>query len=331
MNTLDIRKKIETLTDESRHDTLKNLNAIKHIGIDSERNVVILIVEIGMMGGDAEHKLKRELAKAVKIDLQFKGIKIQFQEARNFQNTFNKNTKFIIVTSGKGGVGKSFVSVNLGYSLTRLGYKVGIIDSDIYGASIPKFLEIPCANPNVNNHNKIIPFNSFGMEIISTEFFTDEGRPILWRGSALTNMINNFFYQVAWTKDLDYIIIDGTSGTGDILMDLNKIIPSAEILVVTTPEKTSSFIAAKSGIALKEMKHQIIGIVENMAFYLDDNDKKIELFGNGGGEEIAKKLDSEVLLQIPLQKPKYHDYLYEANESNGELFDSLASLISIRQ
>lgn len=322
MNTLDIRRNIENLVDESRHDTLKNLNAIKHIGIDQEKNLVVLIIEIGMMASEAEYHLKRQLAKVVKIDLGFKGIKVSFQEARNFQNTFNKNTKFIIITSGKGGVGKSFVSCNLAYALSRLGKKVGLIDADIYGASVPKLLEMPYASIQVNNHNKIVPFKTFGIEFISTEFFTDEGKPIVWRGSVLSNMINNFFYQVAWSKDLDYVIVDAPTGTGDVLLDLSKIIPFAEFILVTTPEKTSSFIASKAGIALQDLKHNIIGVVENMC------DEKI--FGNGGGEFVSEKLNSEVLVQIPINKPVNHEYLYESTEENGKIFDDLASIITIR-
>lgn len=322
MNTLDIRKKIEMLEDESRHDTLKNLNAIKHIGIDSERNVVVLIIEIGSMGGEAEYHLKRQLAKIIKLDLNFNGIKISFQEAKNFQNTFNENIKFIFVTSGKGGVGKSMVACNLAFALSRMGKKVGIIDADIYGASVPKFLETPCFDPQTNYKNKFIPFHSFGIEFISTEFFAEEGEPIVWRASVLSNMLNNFFYQVAWSKDLDYMIIDCPSGTGDVLLDLSKIVPKAEVLVVTTPEKTTSVIAAKSGITLKNKEHQIIGVIENMC---DSN-----LFGVGGGTLVAEKLDSEVLIQLPISRPKHHNYLYENSEENGKLFDDLASLIIIR-
>ncbi len=323
MNTLDVRKSIEVLIDESRGDTLKNLNAIKHIGIDSEKNVVVLLIEIGMAGSEAEAHLKRQLAKVVKLDLGFRGIKISFQEARNFQNTFNKNTKFIIVASGKGGVGKSFVSANLAFALNRLGKKTAIIDADIYGASIPKFLEMPYATIQVNNINKIIPFQSFGIEFISTEFFTDEGQPIVWRGSVLQNMINNFFYQVAWSKDLDYMIIDAPTGTGDVMLDLSKIVPNAECLIVTTPDKTASYIASKAGSALKDMNHNIIGIIENMC---DEN-----IYGTGGGEYVSEKLGSEVLVQIPICKAKYHDYLYEENEEIGKIFDDLASIISIRE
>lgn len=322
MNTLEVRKNIENLIDESRHDTLKNLNAIKHIGIDSEKNVVILIIEIGMMQSEAEYHLKRQLAKIIKLDLKFNGIKISFQEAKNFANTFGKNTKFIFIASGKGGVGKSMVACNLGYALTRLGKKVGIIDADIYGASIPKYLEIPCLNPQTNNKNKIIPFQSFGIEFISTEFFADEGQPIVWRGSVLKNMINNFFYQVAWSKDLDYMIIDIPSGTMDVILDISNIIPTAECLIITTPEKTSSFVASKIGVALKDMHHNIIGVVENMC------DEKI--YGIGGGTLVSEKLDSEVLVQIPIARPKYHEYLYEQNEQNGQIFDDLANIIAIR-
>lgn len=323
MNTLDVRKSIEVLIDESRGDTLKNLNAIKHIGIDNDKNVVVLIIEIGMMGGEAEYHLKRQLAKVVKLDLKFNGIKISFQETRTFGNIFNANTKFIFITSGKGGVGKSTVACNLGYALTRMGKKVAIMDADVYGASVPKYLEFPCLNPQVNNKNKIVPFFAFGMEFISTEFFADEGQPIVWRGSVLKNMVNNFFYQVAWSKDLDYVLIDIPSGTCDVLLDISNIVPKAEALIITTPEKTAAFISAKIGTALKDKKHNIIGVVENMC------DSKI--FGIGGGALVSEKLDSEVLIQLPIERPKYHQYLYEANEENGKLFDDLASIISIRE
>lgn len=323
MNTLDVRKSIENLIDESRGDTLKNLNAIKHIGIDSDKNVVVLIIEIGMMGTEAEYHLKRQLAKVIKIDLKFNGIKISFQEVKNFHNVFNKNTKFIFITSGKGGVGKSSVTCNLGYALTRLGKKVGIIDADVYGASIPKYLEFPCLNPQVNNKNKIVPFLAFGMEFISTEFFADEGQPIVWRGSVLKNMMNNFFYQVAWSKDLDYVLIDIPSGTCDVLLDISNVVPKAEALIVTTPEKTAAFISAKMGTALKDKNHSIIGIIENMC---DEN-----IYGIGGGALVSEKLDSELLIQLPIARPKYHQYLYEQNEENGKLYDDLANIISIRQ
>lgn len=322
MNTLEIKKQIENLTDESRYDTLKNLNAIKHIGVDEERNVVILLIEIGMIGGEAESHLKRQLAKIIKLDLKFNGIKISFQEVKNFKNIFNDNTKFIIIASGKGGVGKSTVTCNLGYALTKLGKKVGIIDGDIYGASIPKYLEVPCLNPKTNSKNKILPFLSFGMEFISAEFFADEGQPIVWRGSVLKNMINNFFYQVAWSKDLDYVLIDVPSGSMDAILDISQIVPNAECIIITTPEKTAAFISSKLGSALKDMKHSIIGIVENMC---DET-----LFGTGGGEIVAKKIDSEVLVQLPLSKAKYHEYLYEDNENNGAIYNDLANIISIR-
>lgn len=322
MTTFDIRKNLENLIDESRHDTLKNLNAIKHIGIDSERDVVILIIEIGMMGTVHEAVLKRNIAKVIKLDLGFKGVKISFQEVRSFQNSFNPDTKFIIVASGKGGVGKSFVTSNLAYALTRLGKKVGVIDADIYGASIPKYLEMPYANIQVNSKNKIIPFKTFGIEFISCEFFTDEGQPIVWRGSVLQNMINNFFYQVEWSKDLDYMIIDAPTGTGDVILDLSKMVPKAECLIVTTPDNTSGYIASKAGRALKDMNHEIIGVIENM-----NNE---DIFGTGGGEYVSEKLGTEVLIQIPIEKPKVHDYLYEKEENNGSLFDDLANIISIR-
>ncbi len=331
MNTLEIRKRIENVIDESRHQSLKQLNAIKHIGIDGEKNIVVLIIEIGMLGGDAEKNLKRNLAKIVKVDLNFTGIKIQFQETRSYQNIANKKTKFIIIASGKGGVGKSTVACNLAYALTRLGKKVGLIDADIYGSSLPRALEIVHSSVEVGEDNKIIPFNAFNMEVISTEFFADEGRPIIWRGAILNNMINNFFYQVKWNKNLDYMIIDSPPGTGDVMLDLSKLAPKAEIIVVTTPHLAASHVATKAGIAVTDLKHEIIGIVENMSYYKNPaNNKKDFLFGQGGGMDVAKKLSSELLVQIPINQPKHHLSLYESDEEIGKLYDDLAMLVSIR-
>ena len=138
-----IRQHLEVLVDESIGKTLKETEGIKHIGIDEENSTVILIINMGRMGGDPENKLRREIAKIIKLQLGYKGVKIQFQEQRKIDSVVNRRVKFIIVTSGKGGVGKSTISANIAYALTRQGKKVGLIDADIYGSSIPKILEVP--------------------------------------------------------------------------------------------------------------------------------------------------------------------------------------------
>lgn len=329
MTTFDIRKSIENIIDESRNDTLKNLNAIKHIGINTEKNVAILIIEIGKLDPLHVKNLKRALAKAIKLDLGFSGIKVQFTEAKLFNNSFGKDTKFIIVHSNKGGVGKTTVACNLAYALTRLGKKVGIIDADIYGCSVPKFLEIEYSDPIIDSNNKIIPFYKFGIEVISSEFFTDEGKAILWKGSALQNILNNFFFQVKWNKQLDYVVVDCPTGTGDVMLFLNSILNDAEILLVTTPDPISTFVTEKGGKAAIQTKHKIIGIVNNMCYY-KHNGEIVNIYKEDNSTALANNLNSEVLINLGHINPIHHNYLFESDEENGKQFDDLANIISIR-
>ena len=160
--TIDIiRERLEQIVDESRGKTLKETNGIKHIGIDEQKNCVIVIVSMYKLGGQYETNLRRALARAVKLELGFTGIKIQLEEQRKLDSIVNTKVKFIMVISGKGGVGKSTVAVNIAYSLHKLGKKVAIIDADVYGSSIPKMLEMKPTFPEANENGKIKPFNSF--------------------------------------------------------------------------------------------------------------------------------------------------------------------------
>ncbi len=328
MTTQEIRKHIEMLVDESTGQTLQETNAIKHIGIDPEKNIVVLILAIGRTGGDAEKNLRRELAKIIKLDLGFDGIKLQIEEKRKIESIVNRNVKFIIISSGKGGVGKSTVAANLAYALTRLGKKVALVDADIYGSSIPKILEMQHHYPNASEDGKILPFEAYGMEIISTEFFAEVGKPIIWRGAMLNSMMNNFFYEVKWNKNIDYMIIDSPPGTGDIALDLRTIIPTADALLVTTPHLAASHVAIKAGYAAQQLGHNIIGVIENMSYYLNPvNKQKDFIFGSGGGQAVADKLETEVVAQIPINQPLHHLGLYEMDEEIGKIYNDLAQLI----
>lgn len=326
-----IRQHLEVLVDESIGKTLKETEGIKHIGIDEENSTVILIINMGRMGGDPENKLRREIATIIKLQLGYKGVKIQFQEQRKIDSVVNRRVKFIIVTSGKGGVGKSTISANIAYALTRQGKKVGLIDADIYGSSIPKILEVPHANPRGTADGKIVPFKKGNIEFISTEFFTELGRPVIWRGAMLNSMIQHFFYDVMWSKDLDFMIIDAPPGTGDIMMDIKNHVPDAECIIITTPHLAASHVAIKAGVAAKQLKHEIIGVIENMSYYLNPATNKPDyIFGSGGGEEVAEKLGTELLAKIPITQPEYSLALYEAEEELGKIFDFLALLLITR-
>ena len=328
MTTKEIRAKIEGLVDESKGKTLKELNAIKHIGIDPETEIVILIIKIGRLGDDAEKKLRRELAKIIKIDFGFTGLKVQFEEDKK---PIGQKAKYIIVASGKGGVGKSFAAANIAYALSRKNKKVAIIDADIYGASIPQILGMNQSEPLTTDTGRILPLRAHGMDIISTEFFAEENQPVMWRGSMLKSMINSFFFQVDWDPFLDYVIIDTPAGTGDVMMDLKTIIPTAEVIIVTTPHEAASHVATKAAVGYHDLQHDIIGIIENMSYLRNKETGTIEYpFGQGGGEEIAKIINSEIIATIPIGLPTHHFGLYELDEEAGVAYDDIATLILIR-
>lgn len=331
LSVQEIKEKIVGIVDPYNGKTLGENNAIKHIGVDPDKDLVVLIVAIGKMGGIEEKAVRRALAKIIKIDLGFTGIKIQLEEKRKLESIVNRDVKFIVVMSGKGGVGKSTVAANIAYALKRQGKTVGIIDADIYGSSIPQVLEMKHEYPKCGEDQKIIPLEAFGMEVISTEFFAEVGKPIIWRGAMLGNMIENFFYEVKWNKNTDFIIIDSPPGTGDIPLDIRNIVPKALAILVTTPHLAASHVAVKAGFAAQQLNHEIIGVIENMSYYLNPvNNQKDFIFGEGGGEKVATELNTELLCQIPINQPKHHLSLYESDEEVGKIYDDLASIIAIR-
>ena len=219
MTIEELKLRLEQIVDPNVGLTLKETKSIKHIGYDEEKDVVTLIVSIAKLGGDNETMIRRAIARVVKLDCNYKGLRLQIEESKVYNSITKKNAKFIGIISGKGGVGKSSIAANIAYRLSKKGIRVGVIDADIYGSSLPTILEVPHQNPTYNDDKKIVPIEKDGIEIISTEFFTDPGQPVIWRGSMLNSMLSHFFYDTKWHDDTEYIIIDFPPGTGDILFN----------------------------------------------------------------------------------------------------------------
>lgn len=238
---------------------------------------------------------------------------------------------FIAVASGKGGVGKSTVTVNLAVSLAREGKRVGIIDADIYGFSVPDMMGIE-ERPGMDN-NKIIPVERFGVKVMSMGFFVEDNAPVIWRGPMLGKMLRNFLSEVNW-GELDYMILDLPPGTGDVALDVHQMIPHSKEIVVTTPHATAAFVAARAGSMALRTDHEILGVVENMAYYTDKTGEVAYIFGRGGGAKLAEELHTEILAQIPLGAPENHlsepDYspsVYKADSETGKLYTGMARRI----
>ncbi|MBP1967477.1 Mrp/NBP35 family ATP-binding protein [Paenibacillus aceris] len=240
--------------------------------------------------------------------------------------------QFIAVASGKGGVGKSTVTVNLAVALARQGKKVGIIDADIYGFSIPDMMGIEEQPKLVEN--VIMPVERFGVKVISMGFFVQDNAPVIWRGPMLGKMLRNFFNEVNW-GDVEYILLDLPPGTGDVALDVHQLIPQSKEVIVTTPHATAAFVAARAGAMAIQTNHEVLGIVENMSYYeCKDCGSKDFIFGKGGGARLADDLHSELLAQIPLGAPDNHiseiDYspsVYKQDSKTGQIYLDMAANI----
>lgn len=239
--------------------------------------------------------------------------------------------RFIAIASGKGGVGKSTVTVNLAAALARKGKRVGIIDADIYGFSVPEMMGIE-ERPKLLD-NRIIPVERFGVKVISMGFFVEENAPIIWRGPMLGKMLRTFFHEVDW-GEIEYLLLDLPPGTGDVALDVHQLIPQSKEIIVTTPHPTAAFVAARAGAMAIDTDHEIIGVIENMSYYVDKNGEKAFIFGRGGGDKLADELHTELLAQIPLGAPDndpadsdYSPSVYKSGTAAGNIYDGLAQKI----
>jgi ATP-binding protein involved in chromosome partitioning len=213
--------------------------------------------------------------------------------------------KFIAVASGKGGVGKSTVTVQLGKALARLGYQVGIVDADIYGFSIPTIMGID-ELPIIEN-GQILPVEHDGVKVMSMSFFIKDNNPVIWRGPMLGKMLRQFIEEVQW-GEVEYVLIDMPPGTGDIALDVHQMFPNCREIIVTTPHSAASHVAARAGIMAIQTDHEIIGVVENMSYYQCTGcEEKEYLFGQGGGQALAEKLNTTLLAQLPIVSVDQHN------------------------
>ncbi|MDE5092390.1 MAG: Mrp/NBP35 family ATP-binding protein [Trichodesmium sp. St16_bin4-tuft] len=213
----------------------------------------------------------------------------------------------IAISSGKGGVGKSTVAVNVAVALAQMGAKVGLIDADIYGPNDPTMLGLEDAQVMVQQGESgevLQPAFNHGVKLVSMAFLIDKDQPVIWRGPMLNGIIRQFLYQVQW-GELDYLLVDLPPGTGDAQLTLAQAVPMSGVVIVTTPQ-TVALLDSRKGLKMfQQLGVSVLGIVENMSYFVppDMPDKKYDIFGSGGGEKTAQELGVPMLGGVPLEMP----------------------------
>ena len=220
------------------------------------------------------------------------------------------NVKNVLaISSGKGGVGKSTVAVNLACALSQKGFKVGLLDADIYGPNTPYMLGVSEVTPQVSGtgtEQKIIPIETCGIGMVSMGLLIDQNQPVIWRGPMLNGIIRQFLYQASW-GDRDFLIVDLPPGTGDAQLSLAQAVPMAGVIIVTTPQNVSLQDSRRGLAMFKQMNIPILGVIENMTCFIppDQPQKSYEIFGSGGGKQLVKENNVPLLAQVPIESDTY--------------------------
>ncbi len=312
----EINKALATVSDPELHRPLPELGMVE--SVEFEGGIASIKILLTISGCPMRDRLEKDVRAAVLEVAGVEDIRLEFGVMNETQRDNVKKLlrggreKFIPfaqpdsltrvwgISSGKGGVGKSSVTVNLAAALAERGFKVGVLDADVYGHSIPRLFGIEGQRPTAIDQT-FIPVEVRGIKVVSIEMFKpDRADPVAYRGPLLHRVLEQLLSDAYW-GDLDFLLLDLPPGTGDIAISLGQLIPASEIIVVTTPQVAAAEVAERAGRIAHQLKQHIVGVIENMSAYEDSlTGAKVALFGEGGGAETARRLSTLVGADVPL-------------------------------
>jgi ATP-binding protein involved in chromosome partitioning len=294
---------LKVVTDPDLHRDIVSLGFIKDLKIDGGH--VRFTIELTTPACPVKDQMRDQARAAAMnvagvstVDVQMSARVREAVGADGSRQSVPGVKNVIAVGAGKGGVGKTTFAVNLAIALAKLGGKVGIIDADIYGPNVPIMLGMKAQL--TTDGQKIIPAEKYGLQVISMGFLTADDAPIIWRGPMLHGAVQQFFREVRWT-DLDYLVVDLPPGTGDVALSLSQTVPVAGAIVVTTPQQVSLADSRRAIAMYKKLNIPTLGVVENMSYFVCTNcQHEADIFGHGGGEQMAADLGVPFVGRIPL-------------------------------
>jgi ATP-binding protein involved in chromosome partitioning len=313
----EIRTTLANVIDPELHTDIVDLGMVGDVTIDGSAVAIGLALTIAScpMRGQIEADIDRRVGGLPGVESVTIRTTVMSQDQRSTlmerarlraredaePTAVHPVTRVIAVSSGKGGVGKSSISANMALAIAAQGHSVGLMDADIWGFSAPRILGASDIRLEANEDRKIVPTIANGIHLVSTGLLLDdEDTALMWRGLMLTKAVEQFLKDVAWPKDLGYLVIDMPPGTGDVQMALARLLPQAEMVVVTTPQIAAQKVAARVADMARRSHMPIVGVVENMAGFTTETGEHYEIFGAGGGTSLANELGVPLLGSIPI-------------------------------
>ncbi|NGY58927.1 Mrp/NBP35 family ATP-binding protein [Lentzea sp. NEAU-D13] len=311
----DVRKALAGVQDPEIRRPITEIGMVKDVEVGSDGAVVVGVF-LTVAGCPMRDKITKDVTEAVQALDGVSSVRVDLDVMSDAQRTELRKTlrggaeepvipfaqpgsltRVYCVASGKGGVGKSSVTVNLAVAMAARGLSVGIVDADIYGHSIPRMLGADGRPTQVEK--MIMPPSAHGVKVISIGMFTPGNTPVVWRGPMLHRALQQFLADVFW-GDLDMLLLDLPPGTGDVAISVAQLVPNAEILVVTTPQQAAAEVAERAGSIALQTRQRVAGVIENMSWMEMPDGSRMEVFGSGGGAAVAESLSKTIGSEVPL-------------------------------